>query len=179
MTIPHIDIHAAGRLLLLVAIPVAGLWYAELRRSEGDLPAGVRVPDISTLHLSGPVISPGPTAHPTFIVAFTATCPFCREELARCADLAIRYHGRIDVRAVSFSDRRTTSDLLGDSARPFTVESIANPEARHVWKISRVPTMMLTDIRGILVARWTGVKSPDEEMELLDRASVNIAGHNR
>jgi hypothetical protein len=165
-----------SRIALLILIPVVGLWYIEGRQSTATLPVGSVLPRIPTEPLVGPSLEPGRTSRPMAMVVFTASCPFCRDQLLRWDTLWTEVKDRVDMLAISFSDRKVTEAILAERPHPYSVAYCGDARSWSEWRITRVPTVFLLDPRGILVAQWTGLKNFEDERGMLYQlASLNAA----
>jgi hypothetical protein len=86
--------------------------------------------------------------------------------------LVLEFEGRIDILAVSFSERNTIETILGEQPRRYSVAVCGDSRAWSEWRITRVPTIFLLDPRGILIAQWTGVKPVEEERSILEKLAL-------
>jgi hypothetical protein len=116
---------------------------------------------------------------PSVVIAYTPACPFCREELLRWDSISEQFHGTIEFRAVCLADDAAPDTVLMAGSSRVHVERFAGRVVREAWKISRVPTVMFLDRRGIILARWTGLRPADEERGDLARFASAMTIANR
>ncbi len=170
---------AVVRVVLLLVIPVAGLWYAEARRSSEHLEVGHLLPPVSLVSFPDQRPVELKLERPTVIVVFSASCPFCGQQLARVDSLERKFRGRVDFLAVSMSGLEQTRQLLADVNSPSQVLLAHRENVWSQWRVKTVPTVFLTDHRGALVMQWSGLKESEEEGVLIERLSQTLAWRSR
>jgi peroxiredoxin len=168
-----------AKALLIVALPVTGLWLAEARKSSTELQPGSRLPEIALESVNDLAFPSYDNGLPKAIVIFSASCPFCREQLRRCRSLAKEWSGRIDVVAVSSSDRSPTVSLLQEMEIRVPAALAQQEDTWKQWHVTAVPTTILLDPRRIVVNSWKGVLETNEERKMYERLAQTAVGGDR
>jgi peroxiredoxin len=163
--------------LLVVAIPVTGLWIAEARKTSTELQPGGRLQEIRLQSANEQVLPSFDNGLPKAIVVFSASCPFCREQLKHCKALAKEWSGRIDILAVSTSDAEATRTLLRETEYDEPAAIAAQEDTWNQWRVKAVPTTILIDPRRIVVNSWKGIRSADEEREMYGLLAQTDVSH--
>lgn len=137
-------------LLALLTLPVSLLLWLHSASVE-PLPLHQTIPSVKLATLKATTISfPDVIDKPTAILAFSADCPHCQNELLHFELLCRRYGSEVYFAAVSLSNEPETSALAKQFGFSFDLLLDKYQETRKAWHIAVVPALFLVDNKNLL-----------------------------
>lgn len=141
--------------------------------STGIPPVRMRkpVPAFTATTLTGAHISDTSfEGRPLVINFFASWCPPCRQDAPRIADIAARYHGRVNVLGIDGGDtRKGVAKFLQRYHWRFPIAWDPNNRLYQPFGVAAQPVTFIVDAHGLLVERFLGPVNLTEAQATLDR----------
>lgn len=129
------------------------------------------VPAFTATTLTGAHISDASfEGRPLVINFFASWCPPCRQDAPRIAEIAARYHGRVNVLGIDGGDTRTgVQRFLRRYGWRFPIAWDPDNNLYRPFGVAAQPVTFIVDAHGLLVERFLGPIDLHQAQATLDR----------
>ncbi len=147
---------------------------ASAPESEAPVPIGKPAPDIEVTTLEGKDVKLSSLrGHPVLIDFWATWCGPCREGLPITNKMHEEFSKKgLVVLAVSDEDKDTVAKFINENKYTFQTCLDANAAAAKVYKVTGIPTTVVVDAKGNLVAYQMGLEPEAALRESLAKAGI-------
>ncbi len=157
-------------LLMLIVIPVIGLFYLDQHLIVHPLKIGEQVPAVKIQTLEKKEVSLSSVlVRKSVLVFYSASCSHCQQEMD---DLRLLYQilkDSLNIAAISLDGMFETKDFVVSHNIPFSVYLDNNDEAKRSFRVGIIPAMFFIDTDQRIMHFKAGERKREQSWSMLKK----------